>query len=235
VHKRLTEVRTSPLYNRIRDEVKRLVHAGAAHRHIGEMVEHFAGARRRRLQGDVRSGMLFEELGFRYVGPVDGHDVASLVDTFEQVRKMKGPRLVHVPHHQGEGVRAGRGGPGEVARAGRLRPHHRRAAQGRPPRAPALAERLRAGADELGRRGQRTWWRSPPRWRGHRAPTSFQKAHPERFFDVGIAEGHAVTFAAGLATQGIKPVVAIYSTFLQRAYDSIEHDVALQELPGVPS
>jgi 1-deoxy-D-xylulose-5-phosphate synthase len=103
VHKRLTGVRTSPLYNRIREEVKRLVHAAPRIGTIGEMVEHFAVRADDAFKGMFVPGMLFEELGFRYVGPVDGHDVASLVETFELVRKMKGPRLVHVLTTKGKG------------------------------------------------------------------------------------------------------------------------------------
>ncbi len=230
VHKRLTGVRTSPLYNRIRDEVKRLVHAAPRIGTIGEMVEHFAVRADDAFKGMFVPGMLFEELGFRYVGPVDGHDIGSLVDTFEQVRKMKGPRLVHVLTTKGKGF--------APAEADQVKWH----AQGGFDRTTGAP--LKVSAAGL------------PRWQnvfgqaltelaaedrdvvaitaamaGGTSTDIFQKAHPERFFDVGIAEGHAVTFAAGLATQGIKPVVAIYSTFLQRAYDSIVHDVALQELP----
>ena len=89
------------------------------------------------------------------------------------------------------------------------------------------------GLTALARRASRSWWRSPPRCRRGTGTNIFQKKHPERFFDVGIAEGHAVTFAGGLATQGIRPVVAIYSTFLQRAYDNVIHDIAVQQLPVI--
>ncbi len=230
IHKPLTAVRTSPLYNRVREEVKRIIHAAPRIGTLGEMVEHFAVRADDAMKGMFVPGMLFEELGFRYVGPVDGHDVEALVSTFEQVRKMSGPRLVHVLTTKGKGF--------APAEADQVKWH----AQGGFDRTTGAP--LKAAAAGL------------PRWqnvfgqalselaaedRDVVAITAamatgtgtdiFQKAHPERFFDVGIAEGHAVTFAAGLATQGIKPVVAIYSTFLQRAYDNIVHDVALQELP----
>jgi 1-deoxy-D-xylulose-5-phosphate synthase len=232
VHKTLTDVRTSPLYNRIRDEVKRVIHAAPKLGTIGEMVEHFAVRADDAMKGMFVPGMIFEELGFRYVGPVDGHDPEALVRTLEQVKRMKGPRLVHVLTTKGKGF------------------------------APAEADQVKWHAAALFDKDTGAPLKPPagglPRWQNvfGQALTAlaaerpevvaitaamstgtstdiFEKAYPERFFDVGIAEAHAVTFAAGLATQGIKPVVAIYSTFLQRAYDSIVHDVALQDLPVV--
>jgi 1-deoxy-D-xylulose-5-phosphate synthase len=230
IHKKLTGVRTSPLYNRVREEVKKMIHAAPRLGTIGEMVEHFAVRADDAMKGMFVPGMLFEQLGFRYVGPVDGHDVKALVETFEQVKKMKGPRLVHVLTTKGKGF--------APAEADRVKWH-----------AAALFDKetgapLKPAAGGL------------PRWQnvfgqaltqlaasrpevvaitaamsGGTSTDIFEKAYPDRFFDVGIAEAHGVTFAAGLATQGIKPVVAIYSTFLQRAYDSIVHDVALQDLP----
>ncbi|HEU4454506.1 MAG TPA: 1-deoxy-D-xylulose-5-phosphate synthase [Longimicrobium sp.] len=232
IHKKLTDVRTSPFYNRVREEVKKMIHAAPKQLGtIGEMVEHFAVRADDAMKGMFVPGMLFEELGFRYVGPVDGHDVDALVRTFEHVRKMSGPRLVHVITTKGKGF------------------------------APAEADRVKWHAaslfdKETGAPLSKAASGALPRWQNvfGQALTElaaeypevvaitaamatgtstdvFEKAYPERFFDVGIAEAHAVTFAAGLATEGIKPVVAIYSTFLQRAYDSIVHDVALQDLP----
>jgi 1-deoxy-D-xylulose-5-phosphate synthase len=233
VHKKLTDVRTSPLYNRVREEVKRVIHAAPKLGTLGEMVEHFAVRADDAMKGMFVPGMIFEELGFRYVGPVDGHDIKALVQTFEQVKKMKGPRLVHVLTTKGKGF------------------------------APAEADQVKWHAASLFDKDTGASLAKPasgalPRWQnvfgqalvdlakddprvvaitaamaGGTSTDVFEKAYPERFFDVGIAEAHAVTFAAGLATQGIKPVVAIYSTFLQRAYDSIVHDVALQDLPVI--
>ncbi|HEX2204741.1 MAG TPA: 1-deoxy-D-xylulose-5-phosphate synthase [Longimicrobium sp.] len=233
LHKYLTGVRTSPFYNRVRDEIKRVIHAAPRLGTIGEMVEHFAVRWDDAVKGMFVPGMLFEELGFRYVGPIDGHDVARLTETFAQVAKMKGPRLVHVVTTKGKGF--------APAEADQVKWHAaalfdketgaplKPAASGSLPRwqnvfGQALAE-LAADRPEV--------VAITAAMAGGTSTDIFQKAHPERFFDVGIAEGHAVTFAAGLATQGVRPVVAIYSTFLQRAYDSIVHDVALQELPVV--
>jgi 1-deoxy-D-xylulose-5-phosphate synthase len=177
-------------------------------------------------------GMLFEELGFRYVGPVDGHDIARLTETFAQVKKMSGPRLVHVVTTKGKGF-----GPAEEDQVKWHASGGFDRLTGAPLRKPsaslpryqnvfgqALADLGGIYPDVVAITAAMATGTSTD---------IFEAAHPERFFDVGIAESHAVTFAAGLATQGVKPVVAIYSTFLQRAYDSIVHDVALQELPVV--
>ncbi|HLM69726.1 MAG TPA: 1-deoxy-D-xylulose-5-phosphate synthase, partial [Longimicrobium sp.] len=230
VHKKLTGVRTSPLYNKVRAEVKRLVHQAPKLGTIGEMLEHFAVRADDAMKGMFVPGMLFEQLGFRYVGPVDGHDVHALCRTFEQVKRMKGPRLVHVLTTKGKGF--------APAEADQVKWHAaalfdketgaplKKAASGAMPRyQQVFGEALTALAEE-----DRDVVAITAAMATGTGMDIFEKAHPERFFDVGIAEGHAVTFAAGLATQGVKPVVAIYSTFLQRAYDSIVHDVALQDL-----
>jgi 1-deoxy-D-xylulose-5-phosphate synthase len=233
IHKRITDVRTSPLYNRIREEVKRVIHAAPKQLGtIGEMMEHFAVRADDAMKGMFVPGMLFEELGFRYAGPVDGHDVEALVRTFEQVRQMEGPRLVHVLTRKGKGF--------APAEADQVKWHAASLFD------PATGAPLRKSSGGLPRYQQvfgealTELAKDDPEvvaitaaMAGGTSCDIFEKAHPERFFDVGIAEAHGVTFAAGLATQGVKPVVAIYSTFLQRAYDSIVHDVALQDLPVV--
>jgi 1-deoxy-D-xylulose-5-phosphate synthase len=232
IHKRLTDIRTSPLYNKVREEVKRLVHAAPRMGTLGEMMEHFAMRADDAVKGMFVPGMLFEELGFRYVGPVDGHDVDQLVETLQGVRDMKGPRLVHVVTTKGKGF--------APAEADQVKWHAaalfdkatgaplKKSAAGLPRYQNVFGEAL----TELAREHPEVVAITAAMATGTSTDV-FEKAHPERFFDVGIAEGHAVTFAAGLATQGIRPVVAIYSTFLQRAYDSIVHDVALQDLPVV--
>ncbi|HEU0054479.1 MAG TPA: 1-deoxy-D-xylulose-5-phosphate synthase [Longimicrobium sp.] len=231
IHKKLTGVRTSPLYNRVREEVKRMIHAAPKLGTIGEMVEHFAVRADDAMKGMFVPGMLFEELGFRYVGPVDGHDVKQLVDTFEQVKKMTGPRLVHVLTTKGKGF--------APAEADRVKWHAAALfdKETGAPLKPAAAGGLPRWQNVFGQ-ALTALAADRPEVVAITAAMStgtstdiFEKAYPDRFFDVGIAEAHGVTFAAGLATQGIRPVVAIYSTFLQRAYDSIVHDVALQELP----
>ncbi|MGI9188662.1 MAG: 1-deoxy-D-xylulose-5-phosphate synthase [Longimicrobiaceae bacterium] len=229
IHRYLTNVRTNPLYNRVRDEVKRLVHSANRLGSVGELMEKVAIRFDDSLKGMVVPGMIFEELGFRYVGPVDGHDVEQLVETFRDIRGMTGPRLVHVITTKGKGF-----GPAEedqvkwhaAANFDKLTGAALKKSSGLPRYQKVFGQALTELAAERPEVVAIT-----AAMAGGTSTDIFQKAHPERFFDVGIAEAHGVTFAAGLATQGIKPVVAIYSTFLQRAYDSIVHDVALQELP----
>jgi 1-deoxy-D-xylulose-5-phosphate synthase len=229
MHKYLTSVQRNPLYNRLRSKIGELAD------HAGGGKSGFAGTLVRKWEESVKAfltpGVLFEELGFRYFGPIDGHDIDALVDTLAVVRDLKGPRLVHVVTQKGRGFPAGE----HTEKWHALPPGHD----------PATGKQLKAstanpgytavfgqGLAELGALDPRlaVITAAMPSGTGTGA---FAKAHPQRFFDVGIAEGHAVTFAAGLATRGIKPVVAIYSTFLQRAYDNVIHDVALQHLPVV--
>jgi len=176
-------------------------------------------------------GMLFEELGFRYFGPIDGHDIDQMVQTFELVKTLKGPRVVHVITEKGKGFPLPEPDLEKYhARApydpvtGQLKPAH----PGPPQWTKIFGETLTQLAAEYGDLVAIT--AAMPSGTG---TSVFQKKWPDRFFDVGIAEAHATTFAAGLATQGVRPVVAIYSTFLQRAYDSIVHDVAIQQLPVI--
>ncbi len=229
MHRYLTNVRTNPVYNRMREEVKRLIHAAPRIGSLGGMVEQIAMRMDDAVKGVFVPGMLFEELGFRYVGPVDGHDVDQLTEIFEDVRRMSGPRLVHVITTKGKGF--------APAEEDQVKWH----AQGGFDKMTGAS--LKTGSAGLPRY-QNVFGQAltdlaveDPRVVAITAAMStgtgtdiFEKAHPERFFDVGIAEAHAVTFAAGLAAHEIRPVVAIYSTFLQRAYDSIVHDVALQDL-----
>src|SRR5882762_7278070 len=176
-------------------------------------------------------GMLFEELGFRYFGPIDGHNIAQMVQTLEIVKTLKRPRVVHVITEKGKGF---------PLPAPDTEKYHARAPYdpvtgelravktGPPQWTTVFGEALTQLAGEYPKLVAIT--AAMPSGTG---TGIFQKKWPERFFDVGIAEAHATTFAAGLATQGVRPVVAIYSTFLQRAYDSIIHDVAIQQLPVI--
>ncbi|MGZ8377837.1 MAG: 1-deoxy-D-xylulose-5-phosphate synthase [Gemmatirosa sp.] len=228
MHKYLTSVQRNSLYNRLRSK-------------IGEVADGMggkggmAGTLLRKWEESVKAfltpGVLFEELGFRYFGPIDGHDLDQLVDTFAAVRELKGPRLVHVVTQKGKGFPAGE----SVEKWHALPPGHdpatgkqRLTSTANPAYTAAFGKALA----ELGTIDSRVAviTAAMPSGTGTGA---FAKAHPARFFDVGIAEGHAVTFAAGLATRGVKPIVAIYSTFLQRGYDNVVHDVALQHLPVV--
>ena len=228
MHKYLTSIQRNPLYNRIRSKIGELADAAPGPLHV-------AGTIVRKWEESVKAfltpGVLFEELGFRYFGPIDGHDLDQLVDTFREVREMSGPRLVHVITQKGRGFPAGEHGEKWHA----LPPGHDPATGKQLKTASANANYTAVfgkGLTELmtERRDVVAITAAMPSGTG---TGGVEKTHPERYFDVGIAEGHAVTFAAGMATRGIVPVVAIYSTFLQRGYDNIIHDVALQHLPVV--
>lgn len=176
-------------------------------------------------------GVLFEELGFRYFGPIDGHDIDALMDTFAAVRDMNTPRLVHVITQKGRGFPAGEHGekwhalpPGHDPATGK----QINVSSGNPAYTAVYGKGLVELAAE--RSDVAVITAAMP---GGTGTAAFAKAYPNRFFDVGIAEGHGVTFAAGLATRGVRPVVTIYSTFLQRGYDNIIHDAALQKLPVI--
>ncbi|MCP4896541.1 MAG: 1-deoxy-D-xylulose-5-phosphate synthase [bacterium] len=178
------------------------------------------------------SGLLFEELGFRYVGPVNGHNLAQLIDHLKDHRDTTGPVLLHVVTTKGKGYRPAEGNPvlwhGASpfdAETGQAYP----SAGGKPP---SFTKIFGQTVAELAEKDERIVAITAAMPEGTGTDV-FAKAHPNRFFDVGICEQHAVTFAAGLATQGLRPVVAIYSTFLQRAFDQIFHDVCLMNLPVV--
>jgi 1-deoxy-D-xylulose-5-phosphate synthase len=227
--KYLTSIQRNPLYNRVRDKIGEI--ADSASGPLSSM-----GAIVRRWEESVKAfltpGVLFEELGLRYFGPIDGHDIKQMVETFRGIKGMSGPRIVHVITQKGKGFPAGEHSTGEKWHA--LPPGYE-PSTGRPSKAPAPAKAAYTkvfgkGLAELTAEDERvvTITAAMPSGTGTDAVAS---AHKARFFDVGIAEGHAVTFAAGIATRGLRPVVAIYSTFLQRAYDNIVHDVAIQSLP----
>ena len=230
INKYLGSIIANPVTVRLREWVKGMIEK-TSHIVGGPKLVEFAKSVEESIKNLWSPGMLFEELGFRYFGPIDAHNVEQLIQTFDIVKTLKGPRVVHVISEKGKGF---------PLPEPDLEKYHARA-----PYDPVTGK-LKAGSS------------GPPQWTkifgdaitqlaaedpGFVTITAampsgtgtniFQKKWPERFFDVGIAEGHATTFAAGLATQGVRPIVAIYSTFLQRAYDSIIHDVAIQKLPVI--
>ncbi|MDE2416911.1 MAG: 1-deoxy-D-xylulose-5-phosphate synthase [Burkholderiales bacterium] len=182
-------------------------------------------------KGMVVPATLFEKFGFNYVGPIDGHDLDSLIPTLENVRKLKGPQFLHVVTKKGQGYKLAEADPVAYHGPGKFDPA--------------------VGLQKPGLAGKTTFTQVFGQWlcdmaaadprlvgitpamREGSGMVEFEKRFPARYFDVGIAEQHAVTFAGGLAAEGLKPVVAIYSTFLQRAYDQLIHDVAIQNLPVV--
>jgi 1-deoxy-D-xylulose-5-phosphate synthase len=228
--KYLTSIQRNSLYNRVRNVIGEFAdHAPGPLAGMGSLVRKWEES----VKAFLTPGVLFEELGLRYFGPIDGHDIGTMVDTFAAVKAMTGPRLVHVLTQKGKGFPAGEHAAGEKWHA--LPPGHD-PATGKQLKAstarPAYTKVFGKGLAELASEDERVVAISAAMPSGT-GTDAMAKAHPSRFFDVGIAEAHAVTFAAGLATRGIRPVAAIYSTFLQRAYDSIVHDVAIQSLPVV--
>ncbi|HET8632713.1 MAG TPA: 1-deoxy-D-xylulose-5-phosphate synthase [Gemmatimonadales bacterium] len=225
----LGRIVANPRTNAMREAVKNVTFKlGGV---FGERVVDFAKNLEESVKNLWSPGMLFEELGFRYFGPVDGHDTAKLCEALAFVRKMKGPRLVHVVTQKGKGFSYAEANQEKWHGLAAYDPETgeaRKKASGPPAWTQAFGDALTALGTEHPELVAIT--AAMPSGSG---TGIFQKAHPERFFDVGIAEGHAVTFAAGLATQGIRPVCAIYSTFLQRAYDNMIHDVAIQKLPVI--
>ena len=183
----------------------------------------------------VVPGTLFEEFGFNYIGPIDGHDLDALVaDAAEHAASCKGPQFLHVVTKQGQGLQARRGRPDQATTARvKFDPAEGIDQQGHGAAKPTYTQVFGDWLCDMAARDPRLVGITPAMREGSGMVRVLASAFPERYFDVGIAEQHAVTFAAGLACEGMKPVVAIYSTFLQRAYDQLIHDVALQNLPVV--
>ena len=229
MNKYLTGLITNPAYNKVRGLVRDIIHRTPTA--LGDVMEEVAVKLEESVKHMLTPGLIFEELGFRYVGPIDGHDVDSLVETFRRVKEMKGTILVHAITQKGKGFTPAEADPWTWHASG---PFDKVTGKGMKAAAglPRYQKVFGKGLIELADADPRVVAITAAMPDGTSTDV-FQKAHPDCYFDVGIAEGHGVTFAAGLATQGVKPIVAIYSTFLQRAYDNIVHDVALQKLPVV--
>ena len=181
------------------------------------------------LKGLVTPAILFEELGFNYIGPVDGHDVETLVATLQNVRQLKGPQLLHIITQKGKGYGPAEQNPTLWHGVPKFNPN-----EGTLPIskkvAPTYSKIFGDWLCEIAEHDKRLMAITPAMGEGS-GMTEFAKRYPNQFFDVAIAEQHAVTLAAGFAISEFKPVVAIYSTFLQRAYDQVIHDIAIQNLP----
>ena len=182
-------------------------------------------------KGMVVPGTIFEEFGFNYVGPIDGHDLDSLVPTLENLRGLKGPQFLHVVTKKGYGYKLAEADPINYHGPGKFDPAVGLQKPSTPPKT-TFTQVFGQWLCDMAAQDQRLIGITPAMREGS-GLVEFEKRFPNRYFDVGIAEQHAVTFAAGLACDGMKPVVAIYSTFLQRAYDQLIHDVAIQNLPVV--
>jgi len=216
---------TGEFYTKMREETGQLL---AKIPHIGQDMQKLARRAEELAKGAILPGLLFEELGFRYAGPIDGHNFEHLLPTLENVLKMKGPVLLHVITKKGLGYEPAVQNPVWFHACP---PFVRET--GSPAKKAARPSYTQIAVDslvKLAREDKRVVAITAAMCEGT-GLNAFEKEFPERLYDVGIAEQHAVTFAAGLAAQGMRPVVAMYATFLQRAYDQVVHDVATQNLP----
>ena len=182
-------------------------------------------------KGMVVPATMFEQFGFNYIGPIDGHDLDSLIPTLENIKQLKGPQFLHVITKKGQGYKLAEDDPVNYHGPGKFDPKVGLVPAATTPK-PAFMHIFGQWLCDMAAADQRLVGITPAMREGS-GMVEFHKRFPDRYYDVGIAEQHAVTFAAGLACEGLKPVVAIYSTFLQRGYDQLIHDVALQNLPVV--
>ncbi|WGZ93744.1 MAG: 1-deoxy-D-xylulose-5-phosphate synthase [Candidatus Thiothrix putei] len=224
LRKYLTRLLSGRMYSTMRESGKKALSHSKSLSKLAKLTEEH-------MKGMVLPGTLFEEMGFKYYGPIDGHDVEELVRVLQNLKSIKGPRLLHVLTQKGKGYEPAEEDPctyhgvvpfnlktGLVANAKKS--------------TPTYTQVFGQWLCDMAEQDQRLVGITPAMREGS-GLVAFSERFPERYFDVGIAEQHAVTLAAGLACEGLKPVVAIYSTFLQRAYDQLIHDVAIQNLPVV--
>jgi len=187
------------------------------------------------VKGMVTPGTLFEEFGFNYIGPIDGHDLDVLCTTLNNIKQLEGPQFLHVVTRKGKGYKPAEEDPILYHGVGKFEPEKgivTKPAAAKPAAKPTYTQVFGDWLCDMAARDPRLIGITPAMREGS-GLVKFSREYPDRYFDVGIAEQHAVTFAAGVACEGLKPVVAIYSTFLQRAYDQLIHDVAIQNLPVV--
>lgn len=182
-------------------------------------------------KGMVVPATLFEQFGFNYIGPIDGHDLDSLIPTLENIKNLKGPQFLHVVTKKGQGYKLAEADPVAYHGPGKFDPAVGLVKSSAPTKQ-TFTQVFGQWLCDMAEQDTRLVGITPAMREGS-GMVEFEQKFPDRYFDVGIAEQHAVTFAGGLATEGLKPVVAIYSTFLQRAYDQLIHDVAIQNLPVV--
>lgn len=224
--KSLTQVITTPLYNKIKKDIWDLTgRLPRGSRRIRDTIHRIQEA----VKTVVTPGSLFEHLGFRYFGPIDGHEIGRLLRIFEDIKDLNGPILVHVITKKGKGYKFAEEDATKFHGLGSFCPETGRTGS---KKAPSYTEVFGKALVELAEKDERIVGITAAMADGT-GMIHMARRFPDRFFDVGIAEQHAVTFGAALALAGLKPVVAIYSTFLQRAFDQVIHDLALQKIPVV--
>ncbi|MGD0962161.1 MAG: 1-deoxy-D-xylulose-5-phosphate synthase, partial [Methylomonas sp.] len=218
----LTKILSSKLYSSVREESRKALSSMPSVWELARKTEEH-------VKGMIVPGTLFEELGFNYFGPIDGHDVDLLVSTLENLKNLTGPVFLHVVTKKGKGYAPAEKDPLAYHGVPAFDPTLDRLPKSTPSKHPSYTEVFSNWLCDMAKQDERLLGITPAMREGS-GLVEFSQRYPKRYFDVAIAEQHAVTLAAGQACQGAKPVVAIYSTFLQRAYDQLIHDVALQNL-----
>ena len=217
----LTKLLSSRFYNKVRSSGKKVLSS------MPPMME-FAKRAEEHVKGMVMPGTLFEEFGFNYIGPIDGHDMDALIDTLRNIKELKGPQFLHIVTQKGKWFEPAEDNPNKFHGVGKFDPSNGDAITNSA--AKTYTQVFGDWLVDMAAIDNRLVGITPAMCDGS-GLNAFAEKYPERYFDVGIAEQHSLTFAAGMACDGLKPVVAIYSTFLQRAYDQLIHDIALQNLP----
>jgi 1-deoxy-D-xylulose-5-phosphate synthase len=217
----LTKLLSGRFYNNLRSRGERLLSTLPPIHELAKRAEEH-------IKGMVTPGTLFEEFGFNYLGPIDGHDLDALIPTLTNIRQLKGPQFLHIVTKKGKGYELAEADPCLYHGVGKFKIEV--GLETKTAGKPTYTEVFGRWLNDMAEADERLVGITPAMCEGS-GLNPFAERFPQRYFDVGIAEQHALTFAAGLACEGRKPVVAIYSTFLQRAYDQLIHDVALQNLP----
>ncbi len=226
LHKILARMLSGRTYNAARRAGEKVLGIAPSVLEIAKKVEEH-------VKGMITPGTLFEEFGFNYIGPIDGHDLDSLIPTLQNLKELSGPQFLHVVTRKGQGYKLAEADP--ILYHGVAKFDHTEgipAGSGKGSSKPTFTQVFGDWLCDMAAQDDRLVAITPAMREGS-GMVRFAEQFPERYHDVGIAEQHALTFAAGLACEGLKPVVAIYSTFLQRAYDQLVHDIALQNLPVV--
>jgi len=218
----LAKILTGKLYSQVRESSKKVL------KNMPTMFE-IASRAEEHVKGMVVPGTLFEELGFNYIGPIDGHDIPMLIETLRSLREFKGPQFLHIVTKKGKGYTPAEESPCEYHGVGPF-DHKTGLSPNANPGTPTYTQVFGSWLCDMAEKDPKLVAITPAMREGS-GMVEFSDKFPERYYDVGIAEQHAVTLAAGMACDGTKPIVAIYSTFLQRGYDQLIHDVAIQCLP----
>ena len=218
----LARILSGSLYSTVKEGSKKV---------LGKMPSVWALARRaeEHVKGMVIPGTLFEELGFNYIGPIDGHDIETLVKTLQNLKKLEGPQFLHIVTKKGKGYKPAEENPCEYHGVSAFEPETGKTL-GAKSTQPTYTQVFGDWICDMATKDERLVGITPAMREGS-GLVKYSQQFAERYYDVGIAEQHSITLAAGMACEGLKPVVAIYSTFLQRGYDQLIHDVALQNLP----